>query len=268
MRSSLADPASQSSVGGSAVIHEDAFLKVTRRAGTARDADRGGQVLVSFTGVRQQMGGVELDRPEFVGTAGRYDDAFFVHDLRRTWGNGFDFAVLADVLAPLIQGRPTDVIGNSMGGHNAIVAAGYLQVEHCLTFGPQWSVDPAVVPGETRWGAYRRQIGKFARASLAGCFNDTTRYRVLFGLQKLDRAHFDLFPVLPNLDCVGFPEMDHNVALVLKERGLLQPFVAHSMSGGDIVDWLKLNMDETLEVKSRSRTQEATIIRKAPHGQV
>jgi len=141
------------------VLFEDSVLKITSRA--PEPAPDGRRTLLSFTGVGHGMGGVNVQKAEFFGTGRNFDNLLFLTDKTRSWGNLLDFDDIAARLAPFREGTELSAIGNSMGGFLAIVASRFMPMRRVVSFVPQFSVDPALVPWEFRWKEYREAIREF-----------------------------------------------------------------------------------------------------------
>ncbi len=110
-------------------------------------------------------------------------------------------------------------IGQSMGAFCALAAAEVLPVSAVLAFGPQFSVDPARMPQETRWDTWTRRLGPLRHATAP---LPADPWLVLFhGLQD-DRDQALAFPQRAGLDHVLFPALGHSGLVAhLKARGLL-----------------------------------------------
>ncbi|WP_172329004.1 hypothetical protein [Mangrovicoccus sp. HB161399] len=189
------------------------------------------RVLLSFTGIGNQMGGMDVQEPEFFSAGNAFDNILFISDLKRSWGNAYDFAAMCARLSPYLEGREIYALGNSMGGFLAILAAAHLPVAAVAAFVPQFSVAPHVVPEETRWQDYVRGIGEWRVPSLEGCFNATTRYHVFSGNSEEERIHSGRFPVQPNLFHAVPRWSGHTLAKKLKDRGVLRDVIAEAWEG-------------------------------------
>jgi hypothetical protein len=190
--------------------------------------------LVSFTGIGHGTGGLDVQRPEFL-KAGIEGPRLFVIDKTRSWGNHLDLARIAGAIAPHAEGRRVATLGNSMGGFLAVLCSGPLGAARCLAFSPQWSVDPACVPDETRWATYRAAIRAFRYSNLAGAFAPGCRYDLIFGDDPLERMHADCFPArLSNVALYRIIHGNHEIAATLKAAGCLHDAVAASLTGRDL----------------------------------
>lgn len=203
-------------------IHEGAMQSWRHRADS-------GILVVCFRSLRR---GVAGERPYEMARAatgnGRYN-ALFLTDREESWMNapGLVEAFAANIANVIAEERPARVLflGNSMGGFNALVMAGILRADAVLAFAPQWSADPALVPGEKRWVPQRSRVAEW-RIRHAG---DFITPRVPAVLLHSD-AYAERFQRLPLLALRG-PEhwvmtgMRHNIAQELRDAGLLEPLV-------------------------------------------
>ena len=190
-----------------------------------------GAVLLSFTGVGLAMGGIDVQKPEFLASGQGFDAVVFITDKTRSWGSAVDFDRIRALVRPLAAGRPVHAIGNSMGGFLAILASHHLRLGRVLAFAPQFSVDPAVVPWETRWRKYTAGIARHVPLTAGSAMVGRSRYYVFSGGLGLDRQHAALFPVRDNLVHHVFPDVDHDVAKRLKTAGHLVQTIRACLEG-------------------------------------
>lgn len=212
------------------VLFEDSVLKITSRA--PEPAPDGRRTLLSFTGVGHGMGGVNVQKAEFFGTGRNFDNLLFLTDKTRSWGNLLDFDDIAARLAPFREGTELSAIGNSMGGFLAIVASRFMPMRRVVSFVPQFSVDPALVPWEFRWKEYREAIREFKIRDAGDYFQPETTYFLFSGGAGIDRRQARLFPVRDNLHHHLFADAKHDLATDLKDAGLLTPLIQSILEGG------------------------------------
>ena len=202
-----------------AVFHQSDRVKATSLAG------REPRLVVSFTGVGKPEARHQTE--EFVKSSrqdGR-NHVLFVSDTLRSWYNDPGiFEEILDVVGRYRQAHgitETVTFGNSMGGYGAVIFAGALRAKSCLAISAQYSADPAVVPEEVRWAAYRERIGRFTRPPLADTLEPDCTYFVLHGGGKVERPHWSRFPVCPNLHHYIIGKVGHGVGKRLKSAGLI-----------------------------------------------
>ena len=212
------------------ILYNDDYMKIS-----ARDEwTRGDMVLLSFTGIGHGMGGIDVQRPEFFGAGKSFGNIIFISDRKRSWGNSLDFGRIFEVLEPHIKQRRVYSIGNSMGGFLSIVASNFLPIHSSLSFVPQFSVDPRVVPFERRWKEHTQKIRDFVIPNATNFINDETRYFIFSGGNGPDVNHARLFPHRSNVFHYLFEDMGHNVAARLKEDGDLQGSIEACFRGEKI----------------------------------
>jgi len=218
------------------ILYEDAFLRVTFSDRGSKD-----QVLVCFTDAGREMGHVGKairqvrEKPEqFVRTSKHLQcSAIYVTDKTASWGNHIHFEQIADLIEAQTRGKKISILGVSMGGFNAVVASNYLDASLCMSFCPQFSVSPAIMPQEHRYDAFVDAITEFRIPSLIDQFNNRCAYYTFNGSKGADRYHWERFPVLKNTHHYVFPDIDHRVARELRKRDVLIPLISACMNGDE-----------------------------------
>lgn len=203
------------------IVYEDADLLVQADRSSISSADT---ILTSFTGIGHGMGGIDIQRIEFAGTARRCG-LIFVTDKNRSWGNNLDPDNLAELLRPMLGEKSVVTIGNSMGGFLALVFASIIGARVAIAFAPQFSVDPAIVPDEPRWMEYRKNVKTFRYPSLAGQLDRAVRYYTINGDTPLEKVHWTRFPTKENIHHFVVSGVGHDVALQLKKAGVLNRLI-------------------------------------------
>jgi hypothetical protein len=204
-------------------IFENDFLKISPRQ--EQSGQETNSILLSFTGIGHGMGGLNVQKPEFFGAGRSFDNIIFITDKMRSWGNQLDFDSIKELLSPYIEERKVYSIGNSMGGFNSIISTNYIPTEVSISFVPQYSVHPSIVPWEKRWKQYTSKIHKYRFESVENYMNDTTNYFIFSGGIDADLRHAELFPVKDNIHHYTLHNVAHNVATALKEMGALNETV-------------------------------------------
>lgn len=110
--------------------------------------------------------------------------------------------------------------GTSMGGYGALIFSGPLQAETALAIAPQFSVDPADVPGETRWRGSARRIGGFIH-DMKALVRPEARKIVIYDRMSQDRLQFDRLPIDPSWDVLNLPFASHQTLGFLAETQTL-----------------------------------------------
>lgn len=194
------------------------------------------RLVVAFAGV-----GKHEDRqpaPEFVGSAHDRGEnhVLFVADDSRSWLNwpGLAEAIVAAVrdLAARIGAERVLALGNSMGGSMALMLGPLLRPDLILAIVPQFSADPARVPEETRWAAFRQRIAQWPFPAVPDLAGRGLAAVILHGTRGLEGIHWRRFPH-GNSDVLHFlfPNAGHALARVLNEQGRLRPLVRAAARG-------------------------------------
>ena len=205
------------------LVFEDDFMKIISRQ--TQSHHKSNSILLSFTGIGHAMGGMDVQKPEFFGVGRSFDNTIFIIDKTRSWGNKLDFDILKHAIEPLVGKKKVYSIGNSMGGFNSIISSNYISTDVCIAFSPQYSINPSIVPWETRWKEYALKINSFRFERVSEYMNNITRYFIFSGGEGLDHKHAKLFPVTDNIHHYSFPNVGHNVASSLKEMDALEEVV-------------------------------------------
>jgi pimeloyl-ACP methyl ester carboxylesterase len=182
--------------------------------------------VVSFSGIEHELG--QVPREEFVNTlAGNRHSHFFVVDKQRSWYNATAPAILSTLVPRLRDFRRVVTIGNSMGGFGAIYFASRLpNCRTAIAFVPQFSADPEIVPGETRWKEHRARLSAWPVRHAMVDANGEVAFHTFFGSSDTrDQAHLALFKTHATMGTSIFslPDAAHGVAKYLRQRNLLRP---------------------------------------------
>lgn len=198
------------------LLYEDNYIKVSI---TKRESN---QVFLCFSGAGMSIANIEIQKEEFSKST-KNATSIFIIDKTRSWGN-FNWENLISIVGPYIEGKIVNSLGNSMGGFCAVVASQYFNLNKCIAFAPQWSVNKSIVPFESRWEHYTEKIIVWRHLSLSGCFNNKTKYHIIFGNKGDDMNHAMLFPDQENV-IAHFFEGDHYVVQSLKDKGYLYSII-------------------------------------------
>ena len=216
-------------------LYADDWMRVSRtKAGKVGS----GRVLISFTGIGHRINGFNYQKAEFGRLGESYDQMFIVSDLTRSWANSIDFDRLAEVIDREASGAEIHSIGNSMGGFIALLAPKFLPISRTVAFAPQYSMNPVIVPWETRWPHYRKGIKDWLYPSLDGFWQDETQYYAFIGTVGPDGMQAKLFPERDNLTLTLLPT-GHHVAAELKRVGAMHNVIAHCFDGSYSREWFE-----------------------------
>ncbi|PCI63656.1 MAG: hypothetical protein COB37_04305 [Kordiimonadales bacterium] len=241
---------------GFEILLENEDFKVTLHKG---DTD---EVCFSFLGVGEGMGGLSLQKEEFFGSvqAGKSRSVIFIFDKKRGWfSDEQKNAELFNLLAQHCEefGYKTRyAIGNSMGGFGALIATRYIDFDAVIAFCPQFSVDPVLVPEETRWLEWTKSIKKFDVRSVADGKFDRGNFYILHGLDGEDQHQYSRFPFHANIHHYLAAGSSHHAAKDLKKKGLLRPFVEACFMQGP------MQVDELMRENGISKRIKPTVLGK------
>ena len=210
------------------LIYDSARVAISFKAGNT------GSAVLSFAGVGLGLDG--LPHEEFVRTLEGYrHDQFFIIDKLRSWYNATADEILEQLSPRLERHDAVYTLGNSMGGFGAIYFGRRLpRCRAVVAFGPQYSVHPDIVPGETRWRHWRRGIKDWSiHHALVGEGPSVLPSFVFYGRIGRDRAHARLFLANrpPGLAMFLMQGTGHHTASFLKQHGCLATVLDAIFSG-------------------------------------
>lgn len=209
-------------------VFDDGTLRIGAIVGNT------GRLVVALSGVGTRRH--EMPPPELIGTAvgPEGNHVLLVSDKSRSWLNG---PGIAERIVASIEAYKTNfpieevvLIGNSMGGFSALVLPGLTDVDVAVALAPQYSVDPARLPDETRWGFFTRQIERFAYPAIDHYPEGETAYYIFHGDDELERMHSTRFPSDPRAHHFIFDGHDNNFAVDLRKQDVLGGLIQASMN--------------------------------------
>ncbi|HFZ6116636.1 TPA: tetratricopeptide repeat protein, partial [Escherichia coli] len=121
--------------------------------------------------------------------------------------------------------------GSSMGGFAAMAFADAIPGATVIAFNPQSTLDPSLVPWDTRYEEGRKQdwTGDFADARI-GASKAKSVFVAYDPLFKPDRKHIERLDQ-SNLIAFKMPLMGHIIAHYMNEVGILSAFVEGALAG-------------------------------------
>lgn len=195
----------------------------------------GDTLVLSFTGVGQPGEAVQGVEAARMASEDGKNHVMFIADASRSWMNGPGIVegIRAAVarLCDRIKPRRLLTVGNSMGGSSALIFAGLHPVDGVLALSPQYSVNPVIVPWETRWHEFTEKIANWRFPSCPDLSRSQTKVVILHGRHAEERRHANLFRQGPSLSHYLMRGKDHLLARELKRRGLLQPIFSAFIAG-------------------------------------
>lgn len=209
-------------------VRDDALIRLWRREGQSR------RLVVCCSGVGRyddRLPEAEFNRLAYWQTP---DHLLFFADPGRTWLNEPD---LIETLAKAIEtevvrtgATKVCMVGHSMGAYAAMVMPAFTKVDIAAAFSPQYAVDPARVPTETRWAEWRTKIKQFRIASVADHLIPSCQYYVFHGQNRKESVQRDLVQPLANLDLFVLPGTYHRTPKRLKQAGIFDDVLAACFS--------------------------------------
>jgi len=214
-------------------------------------------LVVSFSSVGTDPDAVPpIEFPQ-LATASGTGPALFIVDKTRSWLNapGLMEEVVAQIERFATQQGVSRVvtIGNSMGGFNAALIAGFTKVDVALCFSPQASVHPRVAGDDLRWPRYRVGITEHRFSGLADHLNTGTQYIAVFGDRTREAPQYRRFPDADNVEVLMLPGHGHGTAFTLKKFGLLGEAVGFGFAGD--VAGLRTFLKDKLDAHPRTAAQ-------------
>jgi pimeloyl-ACP methyl ester carboxylesterase len=176
-------------------------------------------------------------RREFTGSAsgGGQNHVLFISDSSRSWMNGPGVKDrIVDIVAQFRRQFEIDevvALGNSMGGFAGLVLADVMPVDTVIAFSPQFSANPDVVPEETRWWFYRRQIQQWDFAEVGSLNHPGTNYFIFHADAPEEAVHWARFPKDKRIHHFILAGEDHNLVRTLQKRGLLRQVIETAIAG-------------------------------------
>lgn len=209
-------------------IFDDETMTVFYKPGSGSD------LILSYTGVGHSTGGIDLQTPEF-SKSGFQNPILYVIDKHRSWGNSLNWTELETIVKDKRSDGRLILLGNSMGGFLAILAAKRLNADVSIAFAPQWSVCPQKVPFETRWMKYRKNIKQYSFSTLESSFSCDCHFYIFCGSDERDVRHLEMFPShSKNLKRYQLDGGGHSVSALLKQYGILYQVISACMECQDV----------------------------------
>jgi len=217
------------------VLFDDPTLRIACRRGGA-DTD---PAVVAFAGIQGAFGGIPVEEfASSLGNIGSPHEAWFVIDKTRGWYNRTSTNIEA-LLGDRLAGRHVVTLGNSMGGFGALYFGDRFRAAAVLAICPQYAIDPALVPFETRWQDCVAALPAIRHPICLPEHPDSrTRRFVLTGTgHESDLAHARLIQarLCPGDAIFGLKACGHDVAQVMKRNGalpaILEAVMAPAVSG-------------------------------------
>lgn len=122
--------------------------------------------------------------------------------------------------------------GGSMGAFAACAFAPLAPGCTVLAVSPQMTVDPQLVPWETRFPKATKQDWSLPFSSATEGLSAAGRVYVVFDpLDRRDRMHVRMLPTLPNVVPLAIPAAGHDVSVLLHQINILKPYTRAAIDG-------------------------------------
>lgn len=160
-------------------------------------------------------------------------DAVHVISKKNHWWNTVEWPeALGAISAYAVERRTEELVtyGSSMGGHGALVASRLLGAARVVAYAPQFSVDPQIVPWETRWASDTSRIAfvgpTFAQAAAAQAI-----YIFSDPFFAPDQHHVDAILHHVQVQHMRVTFSEHDVSRVLSDCELLSSVTLKALRG-------------------------------------
>ena len=183
--------------------------------------------IVSFTGVGHRMGGIDVQKEEFVGSSLKNGSVFSVTDKTRSWSNNIDESRLKSKFIEFGDFDKVVSIGNSMGGTNALLLGGVFGSHTTIAFTPQFSVHPDIFPRlhDSQWTIWRKAISNWKYKCVEDAKIVTSREYIFHGNSLEELVQASKFRKQKNRVHLVIKNCGHDVAMTLKEKGALSTVI-------------------------------------------
>ncbi|CUH78546.1 hypothetical protein [Tropicibacter naphthalenivorans] len=193
------------------------------------------KLVVVFSGVGETA--AEPPDIEFFrsATEDKQNNALFVSDHDRTWLNGDGMAEqIVDAIdqAQADTGaRELHLMGNSMGGTMALLLKDKVPAKTVLSLTPQYSVDPEIIPEETRWMRFRNHIKTFRYREIFLRKTPGQEVFIVHGGTEDELRHAERFDAVDGVKHFILPDYNHKLSQRLKRKGQLDALISAALNG-------------------------------------
>jgi hypothetical protein len=233
------------------LLYEDKYLLLK---GTKKPKAK--TCIISFTGVGHAMGGIDVQREEFIGSGLKNGSVFFITDKTRSWANAIDVKKIQTIFSDFGNFKDIVALGNSMGGTNALLLGPALGAQIIISFTPQYSVHPSIIPDLKRKNlmAYRNSILSWKYITAEALASSGVREYIFHGDTPLEALHSNKFKSKDNRVHLILNGCNHDVSMALKSAGILSAVIDLCIHGGSSLDLVDLISSAGLIVSSTGST--------------
>lgn len=168
-------------------------------------------------------------------TEEKRNHALFISDIDRSWLNGDG---VSDEIVDTINSTAKDMdaheihlIGNSMGGSMALLVKDQVPAKTVLSFVPQYSACPDIVPEEKRWMRFRKKIKHFKYPEITLSKTTNQSVYIVHGGTQDELVHAKRFPRVKGIRHFILPHHNHNLSRKLKQKGHLKLLINYAIRG-------------------------------------
>jgi hypothetical protein len=189
--------------------------------------------IVSFTGVGHAMGGLDVQKEEFVGSALKNGSVFFVTDKSRSWSNKISLEKLLETFSKFGFFENLISIGNSMGGTNALLLGPRMGCKTIIAFTPQYSVNPDIFPDlkNKKWMKYRDSIQEWPYKTVDDALCHPGKEYIIHGDDPLELMHAQKFAHRSNRVHLILKNCGHDISMSLKKKDALSKVIDSCIVG-------------------------------------
>ncbi len=161
----------------------------------------------------------------------------YIRSNRSTWLQDQEIMQVAEAIRHHLGSEQRIIAyGASMGAYGALLLSKQLNAEKVLAIAPQYSIDRAVVPFETRWKRAFNRIQTFVH-NIDNQISPTAQKIVFFDRMSADRRQIEMFKTDETWNLVNLPFASHQVLRFLQETGSLPMVLEDIENGGpDVVE--------------------------------
>jgi hypothetical protein len=164
--------------------------------------------------------------------------AVYIRSGLSTWFQSTEFLTMAGMIRTVLgPAARIATYGASMGGYGALLLSGRLNAHVVLAVAPQYSIDRAEVPFETRWKIAAQRIGRFCHRIEDEVAPGARKFMVFDPLNE-DRRQIAKSPSGSDWVRIPLPLASHQVLQFLRDTKSLPLLLEDLFADGP--DWRKM----------------------------
>jgi hypothetical protein len=212
------------------ILHDGPDIRV--RANLHADANTSaGHVVVTFSPMLSAHAAADVGFAEEPLNKLAVSNVVFIAKWNHWWQTDEMAIAVSATQRWLTQNNPAQIsgYGSSMGAYGALMYSGPLGFDQVLALGPQYSIDRAKVPFESRWKSHAKKL-RFTRDDMDAALQSPAEKFVLYDNRCDDAGHLALMHGR-NLHKIAIPFGSHAIGKYLKESGQLKPVFMALLEG-------------------------------------